>query len=94
MPSQQGTGRTADKRSEKSTGKAATAYVVGKWSAPQLDLLMSYVEAYKTSGTLHGQAKKEERKAVLTTVFKELKPLHPKLTKENWELVKVVRYML
>jgi hypothetical protein len=91
MPPQQATGRSANTQSEKTKGKTAMAYVVGKWSAPQLDLLTSYVEAYKTSGKIHGQAKKAEWKAVLTNVFQDLKPLHPKLSKENWELVKLVR---
>lgn len=48
------------------------------------------MKAYKASGKIHGQAKKAQWKAVFTNVFKDLKPLHPKLSKENWELVKLV----
>ena len=94
MPPQQATDHAVGQLSQKSKWKSAPAYVVGKWSAPQLDVLKSHVEAYKTSGKLHGQAKKEEQKTVLTTVFKDLKLLHPKLSKENWELVKLVCSML
>ena len=93
MPPSRATDRSAGQPPQTSKGKSGTAYIVGKWSAQQLDVLKSYVEAFKMSGKLHGQAKKEERKKVLTNALKDLKPLHPKLTKEDWELVKLVQTM-
>jgi hypothetical protein len=91
MPSQKATGSSAGKPTKGTTG---TAQVTGKWSPLQLEVLMRNVEAYKTSGTLHGQAKKEGRKTVLATVYKAMKPLYPKLSKEKWEQVKSVCTMI
>ena len=88
MPSQKAAGSSAGKATKGTTG---TAQVTGKWSLLQLDVLTSNVEAYKTSGTLHGQAEKEGRKAVLANVYKAIRPLYPKLSKEKWEQVKSVQ---
>jgi len=88
MSSQKATGSSAGKATKGMTG---TAQVTGKWSPLQLEVLTSNVDAYKTSGTLHGQAKKEGRKTVLATVNKAMRPLFQKLSKEKWEQVKSVR---
>jgi len=74
--------------------KDAPAHVPYKWSPLQLEVLTLRAEEYKTSGTLHGQEKKEARKVVLAAVFKDLKPLYPKLKKENWEQIKSVCSLL